>query len=177
MPIWIGAEIGMKVGLAVGAASSGVFGINSALNMAINAANSRGQLSAAEIQFDGWVEFGRICSPEYSAETKNIKRYANAQKSIGAYINASENALIDTHNAFFIDGQNISQVLKGGTLIADKAISAVSNGDQSGVVQRAADWFDMSMILGLINSAWKQDDNFIVFVCHDHQAKASRHTD
>ena len=60
-------------------------------------------------------------------------------------------------------------------MVAETSITALSNGDESGIVEQAAHWFDMSMILGLINSAWKQDNNFIVFVCYTHPAKTFLH--
>ena len=129
--------------LFVGAIGSGLFGVNSVLNTAINAANSNGAAVAAEIQFDA---------------------YAKADKAMEAYINASEQALIDTSNAYFLRGTNLSQVLQGGLFVANTPIAELTDGDFSGAVDTAAEWFDNTMIWGLINQAWKDDNNYIVFL-------------
>ena len=53
MPVLLGAEIGATVALEIGTVTTLVFGANAAGNMVINSANFHGQISAAEIQFDG----------------------------------------------------------------------------------------------------------------------------
>ena len=129
--------------LFVGAVASGMFGINALLNTAINAANVNGASVAAEVQFDG---------------------YAKADQAMDAYINASEQALIDTSNEYFLRGTNLSQVLQGGLFVAETPIAELTDGDFSGAVVAAADWFDKTMIWSLINEAWRTDDNYIVFI-------------
>jgi len=129
--------------LVVGAIGSAFFAANAVLNSAISAAAASGTAGAVEIQFIG---------------------YANADKAMGAYINASEQGLIDTHNAYFLHATNLSDVLRGGLFVANSPIAELSDGDFSGAVVQAADWFDNTMIWGLINQAWRDGDNYITFL-------------
>lgn len=83
-----------------------------------------------------------------------------------AYINASQQTLVSTHNQIFLQGTNLTDMLKGGVFVGDSLIKSVTDGDISGAVTQGANWFDRLMIWGLINESWKADDNYIVFVRH-----------
>lgn len=80
------------------------------------------------------------------------------------YINTTQEALINTHNSYFLQGTNVSETLKGGVFVGDNMIKSVTDSSVSGFVKQAAGWFDRQAILGLINQAWKQNDNYVVFV-------------
>ena len=90
--------------------------------------------------------------------------WAEAQNAMANYINMSQSALIQTHNSYFLEGVNITQTLKGGVFVGDNMLRSVTDGSVSGFVKQAAGWFDKQAILGLINQAWKQNDNYIVFI-------------
>ena len=129
--------------LAIGAVGSGLFGINSILNSAINFANANGAAVAAELQFDD---------------------YGHALNAYHNYINATEQALIDASNSVFQKATNVSDIFKDGHIVGDNMIKSVTDSSVSGFVANAATWMTHVGIWGMINQAWKTNDNYIVFI-------------
>lgn len=106
-----------EASLFVGAGSSVLFGVNSGLNMAINAANLGGAAISYETQLDDWA------------------------KSTDAYtklMNGSQQALIDASNAVFQKGTNVTSISKGGGWVDDNMIKSATDGSVSGLISNAA---------------------------------------
>ena len=113
------------------------------LNGAINFANIDGSSIQPEIQFQDW--------------SKNAA-------AMHSFIQGAQKALTDQANAYFEKGTNLTTILKGGVWVASDALTNPTQDSVSGVLDQAATWFDKQAVMGLINEAWKANNNYIVFL-------------
>ncbi|KAG8526623.1 uncharacterized protein KY384_008824 [Bacidia gigantensis] len=119
-----------------------LFGMSSILNGAVSFANIEG-VAATEVEFEG---------------------YAHAMTSMSQFINISQQHLIDQNNEYFDHGTNLSAIFKQGALVGDNLINKVVDSTDSGFVSTAASWFARYTLYKLVNSAWDEGGNYIVFV-------------